>query len=182
VADEAAIRDRCAAGDFAAAATAALELYGSELLGYLHATAREPDLANEAYAELGEDFWRALPKFRWGSSLRTWLYTLARNALGQLRRRRKRTVPLSLAPELAAVVRTHTLEFQRTDVKDEFRVLREALDPDEHELLLLRLDRDLPWKDIAAIIGGEPAALRKRFERAKERLKKLAIDRGIIAR
>jgi hypothetical protein len=54
--------------------------------------------------------------------------------------------------------------------------------------LLLRLDRGLPWKDIARILGGtgdldvRAAALRKRFERARERLKKLAIERGLIGR
>jgi RNA polymerase sigma-70 factor (ECF subfamily) len=89
---------------------------------------------------------------------------------------------------MAAVMRTATLEIQRTDVKDELRVLREQLDPEEHEILLLRLDRGLPWRDIARILGGDhqldarAAALRKRFERAKERLRKLAIEHGLIER
>jgi RNA polymerase sigma-70 factor (ECF subfamily) len=67
-------------------------------------------------------------------------------------------------------------------------VLREQLDPEEHELLLLRLDRGLAWKDIARILGGDDdvdaraSALRKRFERAKQRLKKLAIEHGLIHR
>ena len=87
-----------------------------------------------------------------------------------------------------AVVRTATVQIQRTEVKDELRVLREQLDPEQHEILLLRLDRGLAWKDIARVLGGpdnldgRAAALRKRFERAKERLKKLAIDHGLIRR
>jgi RNA polymerase sigma-70 factor (ECF subfamily) len=191
-ASERVIRGLCDAGAHAEATTAALQTYGVELLGFLRALARNPDLAAEAFAELGEDIWRGLPKFRWQSSLRSWLYTLARNALGQLRRdprrRRERNLPLSVAPELAAVVRTVTREIQRTEVKDGFRVLREQLDPEEHEILLLRLDRDMAWKDIARILGGDgdlearAAALRKRFERAKQRLKKLAVERGLIQR
>jgi RNA polymerase sigma-70 factor (ECF subfamily) len=192
-AGERAIQALCNAGDHAAATTAALQMYGVELLGFLRAVARSHDLASEAFAELGEDIWKGLPRFRWQSSLRSWLYSLARNALAQLRRdprrRADRNVPLSNAPEMAAVVRTVTLEIQRTEVKDEFRVLREQLDPEEHELLLLRLDRGLAWKDIARILGGgdsadnldgRAAALRKRFERAKERLRKLAIEHGLI--
>ncbi len=189
-ANEQAIRQLCEAGDHAAATTAALRLYGVELLGFLRALANHPDLASEAFAEFGEDVWKGLPKFRWDASLRSWLYSLARNALGQLRRdprrRLDRNLPLSIAPEVEAVARTVTLDIQRTDVKDEFRALREQLDPEEHELLLLRLDRDLAWKDIARIVGGDDdvdtraAALRKRFERAKERLKKLAIEHGLI--
>jgi RNA polymerase sigma-70 factor (ECF subfamily) len=192
---ERAIRQRCEVGDHAEATTAALRAYGVELLGFLRALAGDHDLAAEAFAELGEDVWRGLPRFRWESSLRSWLYALARNALAQLRRdprrRRERNLPLSLAPDIAAAVRTVTIEIQRTAVKDEFRVLREQLDPEEHEILLLRLDRGMAWKDIARVIGGlggdddldaRAAALRKRFERAKQRLKKLAIERGLIGR
>lgn len=191
-ASERAIRTLCEAGDHAAATTAALRAYGVELLGFLRALAADHDLAAEAFAELGEDVWTGLPKFRWEASLRSWLYALARNALSQLRRdprrRRERNLPLSIAPEMAAVVRTVTLQIQRTEVKDEFRLLREQLDPEEHEILLLRLDRDMAWKDIARILGGDDdldaraAALRKRFERAKQRLKKLAVERGLIQR
>ena len=192
---ERAIRQLCEAGDHAEATTAALRAYGVELLGFLRALAGDHDLAAEAFAELGEDVWRGLPRFRWESSLRSWLYALTRNALAQLRRdprrRRERNLPLSLAPDIAAAVRTVTIDVQRTAVKDEFRVLREQLDPEEHEILLLRLDRGMAWKDIARVIGGSggdddldarAAALRKRFERAKQRLKKLAIERGLIGR
>jgi RNA polymerase sigma-70 factor, ECF subfamily len=189
---ERAIRALCEAGQHGEATTAALQLYGVELLGFLRALAHDHDLAAEAFAELGEDVWRGLPAFRWQASLRSWLYALARNALGQLRRdprrRRDRNLPLSNAPDVAAVVRTVTRDIQRTEVKDGFRVLREQLAPEEHELLLLRLDRGLAWKDIARILGGDDqldaraAALRKRFERAKERLRKLALEHGLIGR
>jgi RNA polymerase sigma-70 factor (ECF subfamily) len=189
---ERAIRELCDAGNHAEATTAALRIYGVELLGFLRALAGDHDLAAEAFAELGEDIWKGLPRFRWHASLRSWLYTLARNALGQLRRdprrRRDRNLPLSIAPEMAAVVRTVTRDIQRTAVKDELRILREQLDPDEHELLLLRLDRNMAWKDIARILGGDDdlearaAALRKRFERVKQRLKKLALEHGLIHR
>lgn len=191
-ASERAVQALCSAGAYPEATTAALRLYGVELLGFLRALASDQDLAAEAFAELGEDVWKGLPRFRWEASLRSWMYTLARNALTQLRRdprrRAERNLPLSIAPEMAAVVRTVTLEIQRTEVKDEFRVLREQLDPEEHEILLLRLDRGLAWKDIARILGGDDhvdaraSALRKRFERAKQRLKKLAIEHGLIQR
>jgi len=185
------IRTACEAGDYATAITKALQLYGTELVGFLRALSGNHDLAADAFAELGEDVWRSLPGFRWTSSLRSWLYVIARNSLNQLRRdprsRVDRNLPLSVAPDVEQVLRTATRDIQRTEVKDEFRLLREQLDPEEHELLLLRLDRELSWKEIARITGGDDddldtraAALRKKFERAKERLKKLALDRGLI--
>ena len=188
---EAPIRAACEATDHAAAVTLALRLYGTELLSFLRALAHDDDLAADAFAELSADLWRDLPGFRWGSSLRSWTYVLARNSLNQLRRdprrRADRNLPLSVAPEVAQALRTATREIQRTDIKDEFRILREQLDPEEHELLLLRLDRELSWKEIARItreadedLDTRAAMLRKQFERAKERLKKLAVARGLI--
>jgi len=189
---DAEIRGRCQAGQFDVATTLVIRHYGPELMGYLHATAGNPDLATEAFAELGEDIWKGLAGFRWDASIRSWLYILARNALNQLRRdpRRRvdRNLPLSIAPDVEVVVRTATMNIQRTAVKDEFRVLREQLSPEDHELLLLRLDNKMSWKDIARVMGGgdgldvdtRAATLRKRFERVKDRLRELAIKHGLI--
>jgi RNA polymerase sigma-70 factor (ECF subfamily) len=50
---------------------------------------------------------------------------------------------------------------------------------------VLRIDQGLAWEEIAQVVateGAEPdaALLRKRFERLKERLSKLARDRGLV--
>ncbi len=192
---EAQVRALLEAGERQRAATVAIELYGGELASFLHAVARDDDLAAEAYAVACEDLWKGLPGFRWGSSLRTWMYAIARNALYRLRRaprRRERGhVPLDLAPQVferAEQIRTGTVEFLRTEVKDEVRRLRDALDPDDHELLILRVDRKLSWREIAQAMPGEAdesvdrraAVLRKRFERAKTLLRTLAAQRGIL--
>jgi RNA polymerase sigma-70 factor (ECF subfamily) len=194
------VRTRVEAGDLKGAATLALETYGPELYGFLHALARDDDLAAEAFSTFSEDLWRGLQKFRWESSLRTWSYALARNALWRLRRdprrRAEHNIPISdqssnLA-QLAVQVRTTTLPFLRTEIKDELSRLRDELDPDDHALLILRIDRRLSWRDIARALpppdGGDPeagldkraATLRKRFERAKSLLRELADARGII--
>ena len=64
---EAAVRALLTAGDAGAAATATIELYGAELVSFLHAVARDEDLAAEAYASWCEDLWKGLPGFRWTS-------------------------------------------------------------------------------------------------------------------
>jgi RNA polymerase sigma-70 factor (ECF subfamily) len=192
------VRERLERGDLRGAATVALETYGPELYGFPHALARDDDLAAEAFATFSEDLWRGLAKFRWESSLRTWSYALARNALWRLRRDPRRradhNVPISDQSEVAGLVanvRTSTLPFLRTEVKDELAKLRAELDPDDHALLILRIDRRLSWRDIARALpgpDGDPdsevdkraATLRKRFERAKALLRDLASERGII--
>jgi RNA polymerase sigma-70 factor (ECF subfamily) len=58
---------------------------------------------------------------------------------------------------------------------------------EDQTLLVLRVDRNLAWRDIAQVILGEDArpsdltrkstALRKQFERVKDRLRALAAQR-----
>ncbi|MCE9580624.1 MAG: sigma-70 family RNA polymerase sigma factor [Deltaproteobacteria bacterium] len=187
------VRELLGKDDVRGAATVALETYGPELYGFLHALAREDDLAAEAFATFSEDLWKGLAKFRWESSLRTWSYALAKNALWRLRRdprrRPEHNVELdSGVADVVAQVRTQTVPYLRTTVKDELSKLRDELDPDDHALLILRIDRRLSWRDIARALPGEgevevdkrAATLRKRFERAKSLLRDLATARGII--
>lgn len=191
---EAQIRARVTAGDVEAATTLAITHYGPELLGYLHAVARDADLAGEAFAVACESVWKALPGFRWESSLRTWAYAVARRALWQLAqapaRRRAYNLPASMLDSIADVQRTATAPYQRTELKEAFRALRASLDPFDHELLILRLDRGMSWKDIARATADDDdapnldqraAALRKRFERVKTELRDLAVARGLLA-
>jgi RNA polymerase sigma-70 factor (ECF subfamily) len=171
------------AGSFTAATTRAIEGYGGELLGYLCALSRSNVEAEELFSELCERLWRALPQFRWTSSFRTWAYVIARNLARDGHRKRKRAneVALDDAPEIAEralAVRTTTMMYMRTETKKRFDELRAALDEDERTLLVLRVDRRMPWRDIARVMaedGDDPerlsASLRKRFERVKERLR-----------
>lgn len=188
---EAELRSHVAAGDVDRATSLAVTSYGPELLGFLRAIARSDDLAAEAFAIASEQLWTSMAKFRWEAQLRTWFYQLGRNALHQLRidprRRTDRNLPLSVVTSIHNVKRDTTPMHQRTTGKQALRELRESLEPEDHELLLLRLDRDMSWKDIARAFGSEEAAvdtraaaLRKRFERVKEQLRDLATARGLL--
>ena len=191
---DAAVRGLVESGDLDGAAPRALEHYGPEVYGFLRAIARDDDLASEAFALGSEQLWRNLGRFRWEASLRTWAYQLFRHALYQVRadprRRPDRNLPLSIVSSMADIHRSATAPFQRTEVKESLRALREALDPIDHEILVLRLDRAMSWKDIARAMA-EPgdtegaveqraAAFRKRFERAKAQLRELAVKHGLI--
>jgi RNA polymerase sigma-70 factor (ECF subfamily) len=88
----------------------------------------------------------------------------------------------TLASRIAASVATESRAGGR---RDRLRRLRQALDPEERTLLVLRLDRELPWEEVALVLSGdgaplEPAALRKRFERLKGKLARMARDQGLV--
>jgi RNA polymerase sigma-70 factor (ECF subfamily) len=189
------VRRAIAGGDRNAATTAVLQLYGGELYGFIAGQARDPGLADEAYSELCELVWTQLASFRWEASLRSWLYAVARRLVMRMRidgyRREARARPMELAPEVAEVaikIRTSTQEILRSDVKSAFRALRQELSDEDQELLALRVDRDLSWRDIARIVEPDDAdgldqraaALRKRFERVRGRLRELAEARGLL--
>ncbi len=168
-------------------ATRVLGEYGGEVLGFLANVTGSRDEASVVFSQVCEDLWVGLPAFRFGCSLRTWMYTLARNATHRARLEpfgRKR-VAISDHPELLEVearVRTTTLTYLRSETKDRVRRLREELEPDDRTILVLRIDRDMSWNEVAAIMLGDrvedeatrtqhAAWLRKRFERIKERLR-----------
>ncbi len=180
---------------FDRAATRALEAYGDEVYGFLvNHLGGESDAA-EVFAQMGEDLWKGLPKFGARCSVRTWLYVLARHAASRFRRspwaHRARRTGDSKLDDAIARPRTGTRPWQRTDVKDRFAALRETLDPDDRALLVLRVDRGMPWGDIARVTldEGEPDdktlkretdRLAKRFQLLKEELKRKAKEMGIL--
>ncbi len=189
---EAELRRKVEAGDLDGAMTSAIKGYGPELYGFLAGLARDHDKAGDLFSSLCEQLWKHLANFRWESSFRVWAYAVARNEfLRSLRGAAKaqRNIPLSRVSSIAAVVdqvRTTTALHLRTEVKDAFARLRESLDPEDHMLLGLRVDRRMAWNDIARVLGSpddaverDAAALRKRFERLKKRLRELAREHQI---
>ncbi len=165
-----------------------LREHGPEIFGWMLATLPAEAEAADAFSLFSEDLWRSLARHQGRCSMRTWCYMLARSAVSRTieRRGRGRAVPLSDAPpsRLAAPVREPTLRHLRTDVKQGVRALRARLEPDDQALLVLRVDKDLDWREIAIVMLGPDAgdaelarhasALRKRFERIKARLRQLA--------
>jgi RNA polymerase sigma factor (sigma-70 family) len=188
------------AQDYKTTATIVLEAYGAEIYSFILAQFHgNRDQADDVFAGFREDFWRGLPKFQWRCSIRAWGYRLARNAGSRFRRapqnRRARHVRLSevsFLDELTERARTTTMPHLRSEVKDEFQRLREQLSEEERDLLVLRVDRDLAWRDVAYAMlpAGEPAdddrirklegTLRQRFVDVKRRLKLFAKEAGIL--
>ncbi|MEM9456216.1 MAG: RNA polymerase sigma factor [Myxococcota bacterium] len=167
-------------GDVGAAAEVVVRALGPELLGYLHAVAPSPDEADEVFSGYCERLLGGLANFRGDSTIRTWSYRVIRNLLiGGWRARQRDRVRSPLTGELsrvAAQVRSRTASYLQTEAKDRLTAIREQLPEEDRTLLVLRVDRQLPWKEIAAIMLDDPdraavARLRKRFERLVVRLR-----------
>lgn len=191
---EASIRSLHDSGNMHGAATAALERYGDEVLGFVLASVRAESDAAEVFSDLCEDMWRGLPKFAWRSSMRTWLYVLARHATARYMRapsrRPERNESTAELGGLIDRVRSRTQMHLRTEVKDAVAEIRRSLPEDDQTLLILRVDRRMAWNDIALVMAGpdleaadlkrESAKLRKRFQGVKDELRERAREAGLM--
>jgi RNA polymerase sigma-70 factor (ECF subfamily) len=177
------------ASDAAAAASVIVRELGPQILGYLGSVLHDRDDADDAFARWAEAVWSGIGGFRGEAALSTWCHRVAYHAALRVLRdpfqRRRAELPTSQAAQLAAQVRSVTASHLGTTAQDRVAELRRALSPEDQTLLVLRLDRELPWRDVATVLAGDgvdvsEAALRKRYERVKERVRQLAVEAGLL--
>jgi RNA polymerase sigma-70 factor (ECF subfamily) len=120
------------------------------------------DLLQQTFLKLAEHG----PELRADSDLRAWLYTVARHAfLGHVRTRRREAE----APSLELVSEREPDVEARLLLGDVEAALS-RLKVEERELLLLVGAEGLEPLRVARMLGLEPATLRKRLNRARQRL------------
>jgi RNA polymerase sigma-70 factor (ECF subfamily) len=196
--DESEIHAAWMRGDMTGASSKLLTTLGPEILGYLVGMHGDVDTANDVFSVFCERIWREMPGFAWRCSARTWAYIIVRRiSIDHTRsevRRTRRVDPISEIAdwaEIAAQVRTQTLPFLQTGARDALRALRDRLPPEDRMLLVLRVDRELAWSDLAHVFLGdaagdaarrkqEAARLRKRFQLVKDRLRRWMIEDGLL--
>ena len=190
-------RELVEGGDTGRAVVDVLRVLGPEVMGFLVGVLKsEPD-ADDVFSAVSTRLWRSLAAFEWRCSLRTWVYVIARREIVRYRSSNKRfldgRVPIS---EIEDVVKAITSEAHRTHRSaarsDRLATLRDELTEDDRALLVLRVDRALPWEDVAlafveeresaepAALQREAARLRKRFQLLKSKLATRAREEGLV--
>jgi len=164
------------------AANLLLKRLSPELGPFLHRLLGNRALADEALSATGERLWRALGKFRWECSLRSWSYIVARREANRCRTRHRlvvgRQTSLSSADEIPAP-RATTERGLSTTRRDILEDLRAKLSDEDRDLLVLRVDRDLAWNDIAAAFLEEDTrderAIRREAARLRQRYRSIRV-------
>lgn len=160
--------------------------YGPEILGYLAAVLKNESDGEEAFGLFCEELLKTLGTFERRCSARTWAYRIAWHCAQKLaddpHRRRARRLATDEVSGLIAGVRSSSLPYLKDSARVWLQKVRESLSPEEQTLLVLRIDRELSWREVALVMtaGGEEieeAALRKRFDRLKQKLQQAARDR-----
>ncbi|HEY4181150.1 MAG TPA: sigma-70 family RNA polymerase sigma factor [Kofleriaceae bacterium] len=170
------------------AVTEAITTYGPEIYALLVSIHKGHATADDAFSLFCENVWKGLPRFEFRSSFRTWAYTIAWHASTRVRdrsaSRREVQISDSQLSALALQIRTDTSSRLAAEKRNRVRELRETLPEEDQLLLVLRVERELEWRDLARVmnpeqeldeetITRESARLRKRFQAVKDRLREL---------
>ena len=123
--------------------------------------------ADDLFQEVLVSLWQGMDSFRGDASLRSWVYRVSMNTCISYRRKKKiQTVPLEFSTDSMA---PNSPESKQAKMLHE-RISR--LEPFDRAIVLLWLE-DIPYDEIAAIVGISAKAVGVRLVRIKEKLKSL---------
>ncbi len=150
------------------AATALVERHAPALSRYvasLGARAEVEELVQDTFVRA----FQALDSFRAESSLRTWLFTIARRLLLDRRRSGTRRARHEVqAPEGVDAAGEHTAldDLVAGETRGRLRAAVERLTPTQREVFLLRVGEGRAYKEIAQIAGTTEGSARVHYHNA----------------
>ena len=138
------------------------------------------DLSQEAFIKA----WRALGQYQFEVSFSTWLFRLTSNVCIDFLRQKKRRQETSLTenyddsdegaelslPDCAPLPEQQAIT---NETKIELARAMGQLAPDHREILQLRVVEDLPYEQIADILGVRVGTVKSRLARARLSLRKI---------
>lgn len=147
------------------------------------------DVAQETFIKA----YRSLRSFKGESSFGTWIYRITTNVcLDEIRRRKRRVVPLSLDEPLATLdgdevereIPDSSLSADRVYEQKEFnQYIQKLLDdmkPEHKTAIILRDVMELSYEEIAAVLNCSIGTVKSRINRARGILQKKLGDRELL--
>ena len=115
----------------------------------------------------------ALPRYREENHFKSWLFRIAHNTALEVIRRRKKIIELSENSEnlLEDPAKSPRELLARSERTVELREAIASLPEHERSVVLLRLQEELSFKEIAEVIGAPLGTALARMHKAKERLR-----------
>lgn len=152
--------------------------YSGELYGYLFSLTRSRADAEDLLSEVFVRVLTGVSSFRGESSLRTWLYAIARNVwLEQLRKKRRAVKP----EELLHVYAQESVfgEAMANLAAGRIRECVEAMDEPARSVVLMRSE-GFGYEEIAGKLQIKASSARVIEHRARKRLKEMLEKEGLI--
>ena len=165
--------ERARSGDRAAFA----ELYDTHcdaVYRYILYRVREPSDAEDLTSEVFTRSFANIHRYKWqGKSFLAWLYTIARNAVTDRRRRERPTVDLDDAYGVAEEGPTAHERAVHGEAVDALRGAVKHLTVEQQEVIVLRFVENMSSRQVAKVLGKNEGAIRALQFRALGRLRKL---------
>ena len=160
-----------------------MRAYGTAVYRYCRQMAGSDDLAEEIQQLTFVQAYEGLAKFARRSSLRTWLFGIARHRCLDLakmnRRRLRRFGPLEDVPDMAAPDRSVEERLSEDSRARALERCLQGLGPRVRDAVLLRFQHGLSYPEIARISGEKPPALQVRVARALPILRRCLEEKGM---
>lgn len=147
------------------------------------------DMAQEAFIKA----YRSLRSFKGDSSFGTWMYRIATNVcLDELRRRKRRIIPLSLdeplatrdgdevEKEIADSSPTADIVYEQKELSQYIQQVLDEMKPDHRATIILRDIMDLTYEEIAQVLDCSIGTVKSRLSRARDALRKKLGDRELL--
>ncbi len=160
-----------AAGE-AAALEELYQRHGPALLAYLVGQLGERQRAEEVLQDVMLAAWRAAPRFRGESRVRTWLLAIARYRAINARQRRP-PPPEPLPPDVPSQEQTPLGVVEQAAQRDEMRQALQRLPDEQRETLELVFYHGLSGPEAARVQKVALGTIKSRLHRAKAALRQL---------
>lgn len=180
-ADVLALVDR---GDLRAASTLLMRRHGAAVYRFCREALQDATLADDVHQQVFIEALRDLAQFARRSTLRTWLFAIARHRVLDAIKSRRRARGWIGAVDAADVPdRRPAVDAELDDAELQAVLVRciAALDDDLRTVLLLRFQQGMTFEDIARVCRKKPGTLQARVARVLPQLR-LAIEREMKPR
>lgn len=171
---EAALVERCRRGD-PDSLKDLMKIHGKRVVGLLRNIVGDLQTAESLAQEAFFKAFRSMDRFKDGTNLKVWLFTIARNtALDHLRREkssRVNPVDLNEVPEPVEPRDGPSAGLQKKEESERTREAIKTLPAGEREIVHLRIYEGLTWDAISDALAIPEATARARMNRALGRLR-----------
>jgi RNA polymerase sigma-70 factor (ECF subfamily) len=152
------------------------------LFGYVLKVCRRPDLVEEIVNDTLLAVWRSAGRFDGRSRVSTWIFGIAyRKTLKRLARRDAAAPaepPAGVEPAVAAV---GARRLERRELRDALDRALAALPPEQRAVVELAYFHELPYAEIAEIVGCPVNTVKTRMFHARRRLRERLPELGVTA-
>jgi RNA polymerase sigma-70 factor (ECF subfamily) len=163
-----------AAGDTRGALCRLMLRHGDIVYRYCSQALGDPELAEDVRQQVFIEAFRDLPKFSGRSTLRTWLFSIARHRVLDAARRRRRSearVEEREHEKLATMGDPRPSPAEALELRQTLEASLATLGDDERTTVLLRFQLGFSFQEIAELCGASPSAHHARVARALPQLR-----------